>query len=248
MRLAIATAAVLALALSAGAEDVTIVYKTTGPGQPGTSTHYLSANMVRYQSGTSDTILDLKGGRIVTIDNAKKEWSEMTVAEIEAAMAAMTAKMDQAMAGMPPEMREKMKGMMGGVAGAMKVTKGGARTVAGYACDEYTLTMGAAFTRTSCNTTAIPLPFDLAQLTKLSLASNPNLLRMAGDMQAATKELQQIKGLAIAENSSVQVMGKSTATTKEATEIKKGPIPASAFEVPAGYKKVTSPLAKMGQK
>ena len=250
MRLAIATAtaAVLALALSAGAEDVTIVYKTTGPGQTGTSTHYFSATMIRHQSGTTDTMLDLKGSRIVMIDHAKKEWSEITTAEIEAAMKAMKAQMDQAMAGMPPAMREKMQGMMGGGAGAMKVTKGGSRTVAGYACDEYTLTMGAAFTQTSCNTTAIALPFDLAQLKKLALASNPALLRMAGDMEAATKELEQIKGLAIADNATMQMMGKSTVTTREATEIKKGPIPASAFEVPAGYKKVPSPLAKMGQK
>jgi hypothetical protein len=33
-------------------------------------------------------------------------------------------------------------------------------------------------------------------------------------------------------------------TLSEATEVKKGPIPASTFEIPAGYKKKPSPFVK----
>jgi hypothetical protein len=155
--------------------------------------------------------------------------------------------MEQAMAGMPPAMREKMQAMTGGVAASLKVTKGGTRTVAGYTCNEYNLSWGAAMTQVTCNTTAIALPFDVTQLRKLMTSSNPSMARMMGNMEAMTKELEQVKGLPIAEHTSLQMMGKSMVTTKEATEIKKGPIPASVFEVPAGYKKVQSPLAKMGQ-
>jgi hypothetical protein len=247
MRLFVA-AGILAVAVPVAAEDLTIVYKTTGPNQPALSTDYMTATMARYSAGTSDRIVDLKTGRIVTVDHQRKVWSEITAAEIEAAMKKAKAQMDQAMAGMPPEMRQKMQGMMGGAAGSLKVTKGGTRTVAGYPCDEYTLTMGANMTQKSCNTTAITLPFDFNQMRKLTSASNPALAKMMGDMETATKELQQIKGLPIAETTTMQMMGKSMVTTKEATEIKKGPIPASVFEVPAGYKKVESPLAKMGQR
>jgi hypothetical protein len=43
-------------------------------------------------------------------------------------------------------------------------------------------------------------------------------------------------------------MGKSMDSSKEAVEIKKGPIPASAFDVASiakGYKKVPHPVTKM---
>jgi hypothetical protein len=247
MRL-VTAAALLVVALPVAAEDLTIVSKTTGSGQPATSTDYMTATMARYQSGDSDRIIDLKAGRIVTIDHKKKQWSEITAAEIEAAMKKAQAQMEQAMAGMPPAVREKMQGMTGGAAASLKVTKGGSRTVAGYTCNEYNLSWGTAMTQVTCNTTAITMPFDPTQLRKLMTTSNPGMARMMGNMETMTKEMQQIKGLPIAETTTVHVMGKSMVTTKEATEIKKGPIPASVFEVPAGYKKVESPLAKMGER
>jgi hypothetical protein len=46
----------------------------------------------------------------------------------------------------------------------------------------------------------------------------------------------------------MKVMGKSMDSSREAVDIKKGPIPASAFDVLAiarGYKKVAHPLTKM---
>jgi hypothetical protein len=43
------------------------------------------------------------------------------------------------------------------------------------------------------------------------------------------------------------MMGRGSDTSKEAVEVKRGPIPADAFAVPAGYKKVDSPMLKMGQ-
>jgi hypothetical protein len=43
---------------------------------------------------------------------------------------------------------------------------------------------------------------------------------------------------------SSKMMTKTLERTSEATEVKKGPIPASAFEVPAGYAKKDSPFKK----
>jgi hypothetical protein len=59
--------------------------------------------------------------------------------------------------------------------------------------------------------------------------------------------MKEIQGFTLAENVSVKVMGRSMDTTREAVEVKKGPIPAQTFAVPAGYKKVDSPMLKMGQ-
>jgi hypothetical protein len=42
-------------------------------------------------------------------------------------------------------------------------------------------------------------------------------------------------------------MGTAHTSTTEVVEIKKGPIPASAWTIPAGYKRVESPMAKMAK-
>ena len=57
-----------------------------------------------------------------------------------------------------------------------------------------------------------------------------------------------MRGFSIAESTSMKMMGKSVETSKEAVEIKKGPIPASDFDVAViakGYKKVAHPVTKM---
>ena len=135
--LAVACAAAL-LAVPALAEDLTIVFKTTGEGGGGTSTSYYSSEKMRTGDAQNETIVEYATGRITAIDHKKKEYSEITLAEMEAAMKAMAAKMEEAnaqmkqqMAAMPPAMREKMEQMMGGIASSVTVTTGGTREVAG---------------------------------------------------------------------------------------------------------------------
>jgi hypothetical protein len=244
-----------AAAQAAAAEDLTITYKVTSDGPAVTATQYYSASKIRTSDGKMDSIMDMAGGRILAIDHKKKEYSEITLAEIEAAMKDASAKMneaqqkmDEAMKNVPPAMREKMGKMMGGaaagIASSMTVTKGGTRTVAGYPCQEWTTSMGETMKSDTCNTTALQIPFDPAQFRKFQAMVNPAMMSMMKDMAKATEHLQQIQGIPLAETTSVKVFGRGTTTTKEATEVKKGPIPASAFEVPAGYKKVESPMKK----
>jgi hypothetical protein len=239
----------VAVAASAvvSAEDLTITYKLTGRGDaPATTTQYYSASKIRVSDGERDTILDLAGGRILTIDNRKKEYSEVTLAEIEAMLNQANAQMEQAMKNVPPAMREQMAKMMGGAASgaaaSINVAKGGTRKVAGYACQEYTITMGESFKNETCNTTALPIPFDPAQYRKLTSFSNPAFMKSAAKF---AEQMQKVEGLPLAETTSVSMMGRSMNTTKEATEVKKGAIAASVFEAPAGYKKVESPLKAM---
>ena len=52
----------------------------------------------------------------------------------------------------------------------------------------------------------------------------------------------------IAESTSLKMMARNIDSSKEATEIKKGTIPASAFDlatIAKGYKKVPNPLTQM---
>jgi hypothetical protein len=67
-------------------------------------------------------------------------------------------------------------------------------------------------------------------------------------MAKMADEMKKIEGLTIAESTSMKMMGRSMDSSREAVEIKKGPIPASAFDVAAltkGYKKVANPMTKM---
>ena len=256
--LAAACAAAL-LAAPALAEDLTLVFKTTGSGGAGTSTSYYSSEKMRTGDADNETIVEYGPGKIISIDHKKKEYSEITLAEMEAAMKAAAAKMDEAnaqmkeqMANMPPAVREKMEKMMGGVAGAVSVTKGGTRQVAGYTCQDYAVAMGESMTTKICATTALQVPAPNVDYKKFSsfagsasaMANNP----MFKSMGKMAEEMKKIEGFSIAESTSMKMMGKSMDSSKEAVEIKKGPIPASAFdvaEIAKGYKKVAHPVTKM---
>lgn len=245
----------VALALPAAASDLTIVFKTLTDGRPGTATQYMTTSKMRMSDGDHDTIVDTSAGRITSIDHAKKQYSEMTLTELETAaklggakMAEMQAKQAEAMKNMPPALREKMAKMMGGAGGplgSMKVTPGtGSRSVAGYATQEYVVTMGESMHMTLWNTTALVPPLEPGEMLRLQSMLNP-MLKSVGDM---AEEFKQLKGLTLASTTTVKVITKTVESSREATAVKTDAIPASVFAIPAGYKKVESPLAKMGKR
>jgi hypothetical protein len=257
-RLTLAVAGAVSLAAfvgAASAEDLTLVFKTTSKDGASTSTSYYSTEKMRTGDAEHETIIEYGPGKITSIDHKKKEYSEITLAEMEAAMKkaqAQMAQMEEQMKNMPPAVREKMESMMGGAAGAVTVTKGAARQVAGYSCQDYTIAAGQMMTTKLCATTALALPIPNADFSKYSsfatsagtMASNP----MFKGMQKFADEMKKIEGVTIAEATSFKMMGRSVDNSKEATEIKKGPIPASAFDlatIAKGYKKVDNPLSKM---
>jgi len=244
--------AVAVAALPAFAEDLTIVSKETSSNGPEkTTSQYFTKERMRRNMGDHDTIFEYGAGKITQIDHKKKEYSEITLAEMEAQMQKVTAELDKASAqlqNMPPEVREKMEKMMGG--GAIVVTKGGTRKIAGYDTQEYTIAMGTNMKTETWNTTALKLPVPEADLKKFasfagsmgSMAQNP----MFKGMSKMTEEMKKIQGFALARTTEFQMMGKSMSTSSEAIEVKQGPVAGSVFEIPAGYKKVESPVAKMG--
>jgi hypothetical protein len=58
------------------------------------------------------------------------------------------------------------------------------------------------------------------------------------------EEMKKIKGFPVAMSSTIKILTVRSETKSEATEIKKGPVPASAFEIPAGYRKKDSPFKR----
>jgi hypothetical protein len=247
-----ACAAALVAAGPAAAEDLTVVYQLTGGGQASTVTDYFARTKIRIATENGDVITDTAAGRIVTIDHKRREYSEMTMAEMEAALkkgsdqlSGARAKQEEALQKMPPEMRARMEKMMGGMGGAMavSVTRGaGTRRIAGYACEQYVVSLGPVKTDV-WTTTALQPSIDPGEMLRLQSALSP----AARSLGNAMEEMKKVRGFTLASHTTMSLMGRATESTKEATEVKTGPIPDSAFAIPAGYKRVDSPMAKLGR-
>lgn len=244
----------LSVALPATAQDLTIVYKVMSGDKPGSATTYIGAAGFKQADGDSESIFDPKTGRLTLVDNKKKQYSETTTAEMQAAMQkvnAQMAQMQEQMKSMPPALRDKMMGAMGGIAESVKVAKGGApRSVAGYSCQPWVLTLGAdpenAPIRTeTCNTKDIVFPVQAWEARKAMMGGMASGNPMGQNFQKLFDEMKKIEGFAVSETTTIRLLGKAQTTTREVTEIKKGPIPDAVFGAPAGYKKVESPFAKM---
>jgi len=243
-------------ATSARAEDLTITFKVTSRGNTSTSTQYLTADKMRTNDGDHDTIVDFAAGKIVNVDHKRKEYSELTFDQIEQMlqsvnerMAGASAQMQEAMKNMPPAVRERMGnmgGMMGGAAAEATVTKGGTRTIAGYETQEYVVEAGDSMHMEEWTTTALKLPMSPATFQRVARFANPALqnpmMRRFGQM---AEKMKQIEGYPLAQTTRMSMMGHAIETSREATAVTKGAIPASTFEIPAGYKKVDAPLNAM---
>jgi hypothetical protein len=211
---------------------------------------------MRTSDGKSDMIFEYATGKMISVDHEKKQFSEMTIAEMEAAMKGASAQMQEMsaeMARMPAAVREKMQKMMGG-GGEVTLSKGGQREIAGYATQEYVITSGGS-TIHSWTTTGLQPPVSLENLRRLSsfagpmaaMASNP----MFKGMSEMAEKMKQVEGFPLASSSSISVMGRAVESGQEATRVEKGAIPASTFDLESiapGYRKVESPLARMGKR
>jgi hypothetical protein len=235
-----------------------VTFKTTGQGGDGTSTQYYSSERMRSRDGNTDTLFEYATGTITNIDHGKKEYSQITLDEIDEAMKAASAQMEEAMAqmeAMPASMRQRMEKMMGGMGGEVTVTKGGTRAVAGYPTQEYVVTMGESTKMSFWNTTELALPVPEVNLKRLAVFTGPMAAMAQNPMfkgfgQLAEK-MKEMEGFTLASVTSLNMMGRTHESTSEATEVTPGPIPASQFDlatIAPGYKKVKSPLSEIGKR
>lgn len=226
---------VMALALPAAAADMTIVYNVTGGrGGAQTATTYVASGHFRTSDGRQDTIYDLASGRFVFVDHHKKQYWETTAEEMNAAMARMSEQMGPA--------KGIMSKMMGGAAESVRVQKGSdSKTVAGHLCDHYTLSAGKSMKVEMWAARDLEPPARYYDARSALFANNP---MMGESFRKLYGEMSKIKGFPLEEHTRFSIMGHGSEITRQAVEVKKGPIPASVFEVPAGYKQVKSPFRK----
>jgi hypothetical protein len=251
-------AALLAAAIPAAADDLTIVSKTTRDGAaPTTVTSYLSTDHARSSAGNGqEAIIDFRTGQITMVDNNKKEYFVITRADMDQMKARMQQAMNspemqraqEQMKNLPPEVQKRMQGMMGAVASVDVHKTGTSRKIAGYSCDDWSMTMGQFSKTEQCLTTELPLPpaawasyKEFADSMQGMMASMGPMAKGIADMQAKMKEM---RGYPLAATTTAGMMGRSITTSTEVVEVKKGAVPASAWEVPAGYRKVDNPMLK----
>src|SRR5207344_3428209 len=99
-----------------------------------------------------------------------------------------------------------------------------------------------------CLTTELQFPMQAFDAYKEFAESMKAMMQsmgpMAKGMGQMSEKMKDMKGFPLATTTTVSIMGHSTYTASEVTEIKKGPIPPSAWEIPAGYTKVANPMTK----
>ena len=261
MRFATHSLAVLALAaaLPAAAEDLTIVSKVTRDGgPPSTTTSYISSDHARFVQGESqEAILDLATGSTTVIDGRKKEyyvitpqdWQQMSARVQQAMNSPEMKRAQEQMKNLPPDVQKRMQSMMGGMASQVDVKKlGTTRKIAGYTCENWTWSFGQMTKTEQCLSTELPISpatFDKYRQYSQNMMS---MMAAMGPMAKGIAEMQEkmrdMKGIPLAVTTSVSVMGRSSTTSTEVTEVRKGALPASAWAVPAGYTKVENPMTK----
>lgn len=252
------TLVILAVTIPAFASDMTIVSKVTRNDAPAqTAISYISDDHVRMSHGDGrETIIDLKSGQMITLDNRKKTYFITTRADMDAFAARMREQMNspemkkaqEAMKNMPAEDRKRMDAMMS--AFSFDVHKEGtSRKIAGYSCENWIVKMGRFSTSEECVTNELKLPEQVWTLYKNFLdtmrsATGP-MAKNAANMQ---EQFRKMKGFPLATTTTVDIMGRKSVSTSEVTEVRPGSIPSSAFEIPSGYTKVDNPtIAAMGR-
>jgi hypothetical protein len=264
MRVAIRSlaAVVFAFAVSAAAEDLTIVAKVSRDSGPaGTATSYLSGDRIRVVTGDgNEMIADLKTGDTTMIDHKKRQYFTVTRQDLEQLQARMKQAMNspemqraqEQMKNLPPEVQKRMQAAMGGgITSAVSVQKTGtSRKIAGYNCENWTVAFGQISKSEECLTTELPLPAQAWQSYQDFAARMRGMNAAMGPIGKGITELQEkmkdMKGFPLSKTTTASFMGRSMTSTIEVTDVKKGPVPASAWEIPAGYAKVDNPMLKAG--
>lgn len=216
-------------AISLQATDLTITSQVTTKKPVGTQVHYYSAQAMRMNDEVNkmDNLVDYSKGVIYNINHKQKKVDRMTFEDL----AKLAESLDQNMGG-AGAMVGAMMGRMMGNPDDVKVEDQGAEKVAGRTCAKYKITVGKLVQEISVDPSLKhpANPATVAKAMKLAeLVKGP----MAKTFAKLSEEMSKIKGIPL-KTHVTGFMGMDTTT--EAIEVKQGPIPASVFDLPVGYK------------
>jgi hypothetical protein len=225
---------------------------TTGAGQNQSSRSYYMPKMFKVvQSDGTSVIMRFDGDYWISVDSKKKQYWQMSFAELEAKMKGMAKQMESAMQqmrkqmeSMPPDQRRKMEQMMGPNLGAsstpgkLAVNKAGqSRTISGFSCSRYAITENGKEILVLWTTRDVPefaaMRKDYERFAK-SMAAMRN--SAAGDShgRAWAEAIKAVDGF--------PMETESAGINSTVTKLERKSTPASEFDPPAGYKKVAAPF------
>jgi Domain of unknown function (DUF4412) len=131
------------------------------------------------------------------------------------------------------------------------VDLGTTRKIAGYTCENWKMTMGQISRSEECLTSELKFPPQawemyrgFADSMKTTMAAFGPMAKSVAKMQEQLKKMNEYP---LANTSTTEIMGHKTVVATEVVEVKHGAIPASAWEIPAGYAKIDNPMLKAFQ-
>jgi hypothetical protein len=228
-----------------GAGDLKITYdsetKAMMRTQKSTKVYYYSSQFMRINDAKEkkDTLMDFASFVSYEIDHKKKLVSFIKLEDMTTMMELLAAEMGKKKG----EDMSKAAKILGDYSGAsLSVVKGGNEVVAGRACTEWTISYGKMVNKFSAAPSLeLPIPPDtLAKANSLKDAAMMMLgMVMPGFGEAFTKisdEVAKINGVHLKIENAMPVGPMTIKNSLKATKIEEGPIPASVFELPKGYK------------
>jgi hypothetical protein len=239
----------------AGAVMESVVRDLSGSGQPQKSTTtYAQGGMMRVDVKPAGNGVIFKNDTLYTVDTQAKAYTAMdraTMKQMVDQMAPMMQQMQEQMARMTPEQRAQMEKMMGGNMPAMGKPK--ARTVrktsragqaGGYACSYVEILEDGAVKTEVCVTSAAKLSggqefvdsaLKMGAMLKDTLSSAQGLQQMVDE---STALFDQLGGIPVLTRNFANGKPVSETTVKS---FKSQALPATTFEIPAGYTKREMP-------
>jgi hypothetical protein len=212
-------------------EDLTIVSTVTFANREMTSTQYITSEYSRSSSNDTDSIVHLPSGKLTFVDHRRKEYWEATVEEMEDYWY-RTAR----------QMRISGAGEMLDLRGESRLEKlPGKQKFAGYDCEHWSIQVGEPLEAEFWATPTLHPPARYFDGRRLSVAA---MGPMGLLFQKMYEEFKKVKGFPLSTVIIIRTPFSRSEMIEEATEVKKGPIPVSTFEVPAGYKKTKSGFGK----
>ena len=248
----------LTVSICAASQGLTIVSKMThDDGTTVTITSYISEDHARWSGGgDGEMIIDAKAREMIMINNSKKTYSVTTKKDVEEMAARIQEQMNspemkraqEQMKNLPPEQRKRMEAAMGSMM-TMNVEKiGTTHTIAGYRCEDWVTTMGQFSKTVQCVSTDVKYPPQAWAMYKDFADSMKTLMSAMGpmkpNMDAMMEQMKKMKGIPLSSKTTVSVMGRTSTSSTEVTDIKNGSIPDSVWQIPAGYTKVENDMQK----
>jgi hypothetical protein len=203
-------------------------------------------------------IVDAKAKKVIMIDATKRTYTEMTEEDrkrMRGQMDAMRAQMQERMKNMPPDQRAKIESMMGppGAADAGKPhdwkfeSTGQKKTINGFACDMYRVSEDGQLHEEQCVSpwsAGLVKKSDFAGIQQFAESMMDDFGGRRGRSGSIFSRIEKAPGIPI---SRVPIDANGQRGPEEQIKsIKRGPVPASVFEIPAGFTKREMPMGGPG--